>query len=63
LQARNKIVDEYIDSLYDEELQLLLGFKFKEGMTWAQVSTMMGKTPDGCRKQVFRYFESIGVKF
>ena len=58
-EQEEKEINDWIDSLDDIQINLILTLRFRERMSWNQVADEAGgiNTEDSCRKMVDRYLE------
>lgn len=58
-ELEEKAINDWIDSVDDIQINLMLCLRFREKLSWNQVADQMGgiNTDDSCRKMIDRYLE------
>ncbi len=58
-EQEEKAINDWIDSVEDIQVNLILCLRFREKLTWNEVADQMGgiNTDDSCRKMIDRYLE------
>ena len=58
-EQEEKAINDWIDSVEDLQINLMLCLRFREKLSWNQVADQMGgiNTDDSCRKMIDRYLE------
>lgn len=61
-EQEEKAINDWIDSVEDLQINLMLCLRFREKLSWNQVADQMGgiNTDDSCRKMIDRYLEKGG---
>lgn len=63
-EQEEKEINDWIDSVEDLQINLILCLRFREKLSWNQVADQMGgiNTDDSCRKMIDRFLEREETK-
>ena len=52
-----KRINEYIETIEDSQIRIIIGLRYVQGLTWRQVAFRIGggNTESGVKKMVYRY--------